>query len=286
MKALPFKIPQNADRSISLEHDRMDHFYNTLHTHAELQLTLIDSGTGTAFIGDRIEQFEPGDVFLFGPNLPHVFRDEHQEPNMQIESYSIFFLPDFLGGQFLELPESRAIKQLLELSARGLKFKSNLRSALAPQVRSLFDASGLNRLMQLVDILDQITKSRQLEPLASIGFREPRRSADGQKINDVFDYLMQHYTGNIKLANVASVANMSPTAFCRYFKHHTRKTYSRFLNEIRIGQACKLLIDDNLSVSQVCYQTGYNNISNFNRQFKKITGLTPRSYIQQQLQET
>ena len=286
MKALPFKIPNNADRSISLEHDRVDHFYSALHTHAELQLTLVASGHGTAYIGDRIEQFEPGDVFLLGPDLSHLFRDEHSSEQQQIESYSIFFLPDFLGEKFLELPESRAINQLIELSVRGIKFKQQLRADLALKIKQIFDSSGLNRLLQLVNILDQITKSSQFEPLASVGFQKPRRPTDGKKINDVFDYLMKNYTGEIKLENVASVAHMSPTAFCRYFKQHTRKTYSRFLNEIRIGQACKLLIDDNLAIAQVCYQTGYNNISNFNRQFKKITGFTPRSYIKQQLNES
>ncbi len=285
MKALPFKIPRNADRSISLEHDQMEHFYGTLHTHAELQLTLITEGKGTAYIGDRIEQFEPNDVFLLGPDLPHVFRDESLIRKSKIESFSIFFLPDFLGQGFLELPETRAIKQLIDLSLRGLKLENELKYRLAMEIKVMFKKNGLECLQSLASMLEDITQSKQFKVLASPGFQKPRNNADGRKINDVFDFLMKNYTRTINLDEVANVAHMSPTAFCRYFKQHTRKTYSQFVNEIRIGQACKLLIENNSSIAHVCYQTGFNNISNFNRQFRKITGLNPRDYVKQQLHD-
>ena len=285
MKALPFKIPRNADCSISLEHDRMEHFYAALHTHTELQLTLITEGRGTAYIGDRIEQFEPDDVFLLGPDLPHVFRDQSPARKSKIESFSIFFLPDFFGKGFLEIPETRAINQLFDLSLRGLKFNNDLKHRLTMDIKILFDKTGLERLQSLVSMLENITQSNQFDVLASPGFQKPRNNADGQKINDVFDFLVKNHTRTIKLDEVANIAHMSPTAFCRYFKQHTRKTYSQFLNEIRVGQACKLIIDDNSTIAQVCYLTGFNNISNFNRQFKKITGYTPRDYIKEQLQQ-
>ena len=257
-------------------------FYGSLHVHAELQLTYILKGQGTAYIGDRIEQFESGDVFLLGPDLPHVFKDEWAGKEEGIESYSVFFLPDFLGEGFLTLPESRAIKQLIERSERGIKFVGSLKNQQANNIINIFEKTGLEKLIMLVSMLEEIAHSDQCILLASNNFQKPRKSSDGKKINDVFDFLMKNYTKSIRLNEVAATAHMSPAAFCRYFKQHTRKTYTQFLNEIRVGQACKLLSDKNRTISQVCYQTGYNNLSNFNRQFKGITGLSPRDYAKQQ----
>ena len=260
----------------------MEHFYGSLHVHAELQLTYILKGQGTAYIGDRIEQFDSGDVFLLGPNLPHVFKDEWGGQKDGIESYSIFFLPDFFGEGFLKLPESRVIKQLIERSERGIKLVGFIKNQQANNIINIFEKTGLEKLVMLITMLEEIGQSDRFILLASNNFQKPRKNSDGKKINDVFDFLMKNYTRPINLKEVAETAHMSPSAFCRYFKQHTRKTYTQFLNEIRVGQACKLLSDKNRTISQVCYQTGYNNLSNFNRQFKGITGLSPRDYAKQQ----
>ncbi len=278
MKALPFKIPHGSKASIKVDHDIMPHFYDTYHTHEELQLTLILKGHGTAYIGDRIIQFQKGDVYLLGQNLPHVFKDRMIGDDQGVESISIFFLPEFMGKGFLSLPESRLLATLITESVRGLLLEDNLKRITTDKVWQVFRKSGLERLLALIEILEAIANSDEVNFISSPGYHKPKRLLDGQKINDVFDFMMSNFSREIKLYEIAEIAHMSPTAFCRYFKHHTRKTYSRFLNEIRVGQACKMLVDDELSVSDISMNSGFNNISNFNRQFKKITDLTPSEY--------
>ena len=281
MKALSFKIPHGSKTSIKVDHDVMPHFYDTYHTHEEVQIMLVIKGYGSAYIGDRILQFEEGDIYLLGKNLPHVFKDKLTGEGVRIESISIFFLQDFMGKEFLELPESRLVATLIEESKRGLQIQGKLKDIITDKIWKIYNSEGLNRLLFLVETLELIAQSEDLKFISSPGYHKPKRSVDGQKINDVFDFMLGNYAREIRLEEIAEVANMSSTAFCRYFKQHTRKTYSRFLNEIRIGHACKMLVDDKLSISHICYNSGFNNISNFNRQFKKITGFTPSKYQKQ-----
>ena len=281
MKALPFKIPHGSKASIKVDHDEMPHFYDTYHTHEELQIILVVKGHGSAYIGDKILQFQAGDVYFLGQNLPHVFKDKLAEHESGIESISIFFLQDFMGSGFMSLPESRLIAALIEESQRGIEIDGALQKKITESIWRVYNSDGLNRLLLLVDLLEQVAQSDDLSFISSPGYHKPKRSVDGQKINDVFDFMLANSSREIKLAEIAEVAHMSSTAFCRYFKHHTRKTYSRFLNEIRVGQACKMLVDDKSSINNICYESGFNNISNFNRQFKKISGVTPSEYQKQ-----
>ena len=278
MKALPFKIPHGSKASIKVDYDQMPHFYDTYHTHAEIQLMLVIKGHGTAYIGDKIMQFEEGSIYLLGQNLPHVFKDQLEGKETEIESISIFFLPDFMGRDFLDLPESRSINSLFKESVRGVDILGRLNEKVKEGIWQVHNSKGLKRLLTLIDTLELIAEYDNLAFISSPGYHKPKKSVDGQKINDVFDFMLANYSREIKLDEISEIAHMSATAFCRYFKHHTRKTYSSFLNEIRIGQACKMLVDNQHSISYICYNSGYNNISNFNRQFKKITGFTPSQY--------
>ena len=281
MKALTFKIPHGGETSIKVDHDVMPHFYDTYHTHEELQIMLVIKGNGSAYIGDKILHFEEGDIYLLGQNLPHVFKDKLIDEDKGIESISIFFLKDFMGKGFLELPESRLLGALLEESKRGIQIQGQLQKKVTENIWKISNSDGLNRLLILIDTLELVAQSENLSFISSPGYHKPKRLVDGQKINDVFDFMLANYSREIKLEEIAETANMSATAFCRYFKHHTRKTYSRFLNEIRVGEACKMLVEDKLSISNICFGSGFNNISNFNRQFKKITGNTPSKYQKQ-----
>lgn len=278
MKALPFKIPHGSKASIKVDHDQMPHFYDTYHTHAEMQLILVLKGHGTAYIGDKIMQFEEGSIYMLGQNLPHVFKDQLKDGETEIESISIFFLPDFMGKEFLTLPESRSLNNLFKECVRGVDILGKLNLKVKEGILQVYNSKGIKRLLTLVNVLEIIAQNDNLTFISSPGYHKPKKSVDGQKINDVFDFMLANYSREIKLNEISEVAHMSATAFCRYFKHHTRKTYSRFLNEIRIGQACKMLVADQYSISHICYNSGYNNISNFNRQFKKITGFTPSQY--------
>lgn len=276
MKALPFKIPHGSKSSIKVDHDILDQFYPNYHTHEEIQLTLVVKGRGIAYIGDQILEFDSGDIFLLGGQLPHVFKDEHFRKS-GIESFSIFFLKEFLGRQFLDVPENRIIEQLLSDTTRGIKVSQNSAYTLDEEIKSMLKAHGFDKILRLLGILNQIAHLKK-EFITGHDYRKPRRQVDGEKINNVFNFLTTNYTRDISLAEVADIAHMSPTAFCRYFKQHTRKSYSRFLNEIRVSQACTMLQESAEPISRIAFSTGFNNISNFNRQFKRITGTTPSAY--------
>ena len=276
MKALPFKIPQGGENSIHVDHERLQQFYPHYHFHEEIQLTFIIKGHGMAYIGDQIVEFSEGEIFLLGQKLPHVFKATEQL-NSGIESISIFFEANFLGESFLQIPESSAIRKLFIDSKRGMRISEAIVPPVQNQIINISRESGFKRLILLLEVL-QLISSEQNEFITGPDYHRPRRQTDGEKITNVFNYLTTNYANDISLAEVADVAHMSPTAFCRYFKQHTRKSYSTFLNEIRVNQACKLLQEDAEAISQIAYRTGFNNISNFNRQFKKITGYTPSDY--------
>ncbi len=274
MRPLPFKIPKNTKSAVHIEYDNLPHFYSAYHIHKELQLTLILKGNGLAYIGDQIQEFKEGDVYLLGQNLPHVFKNTNTDG---IVSVSIFFLPDFLGQPFLSLEETKPLTKLFDLSRLGIKLEKN-KEVITEKIKAMPRTKGLEQVVSILSILNLLATPTPTTHIVSHGYRGPKRSEDGQRINQVFDYIINHYHENIKLENIADIANLTPTAFCRYFKQRTRKTFSRYLNEIRIGQARKLISEKKSSISQICYLTGFKNLSNFNRQFKKITGLTPSEY--------
>lgn len=283
MKALLFRNPKTEKESFHVQVDKLPHFYDTLHFHPEVQITLVLEGEGTLFIGDCIESFGPGDVIAMGANLPHVLRCDKSyyetDSQMQVHGISIYFNQEAFGERFFELPETRHIYEWLSKTSRGLRLQGKYSADLVPLIERMPDSHGFDRFNALMELLNQMAVHTNYEYLSSVGFSSPQKDIDSRKINDVFDYVMQNFADEIRLEAVADVANMSPTAFCRYFKQRTSKTFSRFLNEVRIGNACKLLLEGDNTITEVSYSCGYNNISNFNRQFKTVTKFTPSAYV-------
>lgn len=281
MKALPFKIPKTEKDSFHIQIDEEKYFYDTLHQHPEIQLTFIEESSGNLIYGDYLGAFAPGDIFVIGPNVPHVFRNDnsfYQETSTpKARALTLFFDENTFGKQFLELPETAKLSQFVSLAERGMKLKSTDAQKLIPLVRRVYETNGLDRMILLLQILNFLSQcdydflTNQLN-VKSIS------DDQGKRLDDIFRFTLQEYHRTIKLEEVASLANLSPSAFCRYFKQHTRKTYIVFLNEFRVSQACKLLANRDKSVTEVCYEVGFNNLSNFNRKFKSLTGLNPRRY--------
>jgi AraC-like DNA-binding protein len=282
MKPLLFRNPKTEKESFYVQEDRLPRFYDVLHYHPEIQLTVILEGSGTRFVGDNISHFEAGDVVLLGTNLPHVSRNDamyyEENSGLMAHALSVYFKQEAFGREFFELPEATAIRELLVKSSRGLKITGKAREKVYPLIVDMKMLHGFDRLMNLLAILNIVARSNDTEYISSISYTSPQKDSDSKKINDVFDFVMSHFHEKIKLEEVAEIAFMSPTAFCRYFKLRTRKTFSQFLNEVRIGNACKLLIDGKYNVTEVSYFCGFNNISNFNRQFKTIMEMTPSEY--------
>ena len=276
MKALPFKIPKVEDSSFHLQIDDEPYFYDKLHQHPELQLTWIVKGEGTLIYGDYLGEFKPNEVYLMGSNVPHVFRSraEYYENNgLRILAKSIFFKPDLIRKGQAILPELSQLEGLLLAADRGLKINPEESQKLIHQIDEVFRANPLSRLGQTLCLIDELGRT-ELQPLSQL----PQKSItenQGRRLDDVFKFTLENYHRPIQLEEVADVVHMNKAAFCRYFKQHTRKTYLNFLNEIRLQKATELLRTTELSVAQIAYEVGFNNLSNFNRTFKLVKGSTP-----------
>jgi AraC-like DNA-binding protein len=255
-------------------------FYNQWHYHPELELTWVQQGSGIRFVGDSIENFQAGDLILLGPNLPHFWRSDEcpgEGGPLPCQALVVQFGQHFWGEAFLALPELAAIRDLLVKARRGIRLTGPTRDQVSGLMQELAGATGLNRILGLLRIL-QLIAAGERTYLSSVGFNQPLNAADTKRIAIIYAYTLSHFSGKIKLEEAAALVHMTPNAFCRYFKRHTRKTYSQFLTEIRIGHACKLLMEDFGSIAQVCLESGFQNFSNFNRYFKAITQLTPYQY--------
>ena len=283
MKALLFRVPTVDDRSFRVQTDDEKHFYQRLHFHPELQLTLIKKGTGTLVAGDRIDRFQPYDLLLLGANVPHVLLNdaEYFAPDslQRAVAYSFFFKPEMLGGLLLKSPELLHIAELLREAAHGVRLRYTVSNALTEQFEKINELRPFEQLMLLLNTLDSLTLSPDCERLSGTAYKQPNKPVDHRRLENVFNFILTNYANVVTLDDVANVANLTPHAFCRFLRTHTRKTFSQLLNEVRIEHACRLLKDSTQSVSQIAFGCGYANLSNFNRQFKQMTKLTPREYL-------
>ena len=282
MKVLPFKIPKTSQESFRLQEDHETHFYDYLHQHPEVQLTLILSSEGKVIVGDFIGTFKPGDIFLIGPNLPHVFRNDskYYESNKegQAHSLTVFFEWQSFGDKFLSLPEMAHLNEFSNFSKRGLFIQEPVKTRICQLMKLMFKKTGMDRLIVLLKILNILSENNHVEPLASSGIYSDFDEIDGKKLASIYRFTMNEFHRKISLEEVASLAYMTTNSFCRYFKKRTRKSYVDFLTEIRIGQARKLLQQNDLSISQISIEVGFNNLSNFNRKFREVCSITPTEF--------
>lgn len=276
---VPKGLPQH---SFSVRRDVVPDMNNRWHYHPELELIHFKKGAGTQFIGDSITRFQPGDVVLIGAHLPHYWRFDNEyfteKGALHPDSRVAHFKEDFWGQNFLDLPENVKIKAMLDKATRGLQITGQTRQEVIHLLEQLLEAEGSERLILLLKVLQSIAGSTQLQQLSSIGFKHQHEAAETDRINSIYDYSLKNFHRKIQLEEISAVASISPHSFCRYFKSRTRKTYSQFLIEIRVGHACKLLIENNRSIKQLCYESGFNNFTSFHKYFKKITGKSPLAY--------
>jgi AraC-like DNA-binding protein len=243
-------------------------------------MVLIDKAEGTRFIGDHVSPFKEGDLVLIGSNIPHLYRNnEDYYKNLGLVAKSIFihFTDDFLGKSFFDLPEMKLVRHLLDRSSFGLEIHGKANSYVKTKLYDMQEQPPTQRLMSLLDILIFLSGSTELKNILSKGFIA-NNSKDTERINIVFQFLMKNYTNEIYIEEIAGKLNMSVASFSRYFKHHTRKTFSEYVTEVRISHACGLLMENNFSISEICYLSGFNNLSNFYRHFKKYRSVIPKEY--------
>ncbi|MGC4036690.1 MAG: AraC family transcriptional regulator [Chitinophagaceae bacterium] len=282
MKAVLRQITATPDHSFLIRKDCGESMINDWHYHPEIEFLYIKKSAGTWLIGDHISHFQSGDVILIGPDLPHCFRHEKEYVNKrskrQGETICIKFLPGIFGDTFFEMPETRAIKSLLSKSNKGLRLTGKPKATIAKMMDKIAEATPGRRLLVLLSMLEEIAETKEYNELSSKGFMQTSADPDKERIKTIFDYTFNHYNEKITIDQLASLMNMTRESFCRYFKSKTKKTYIQFLMEVRIGYACRLLVEDEKNVTEISYECGYNNISHFNHQFKIITKKTPLAY--------
>ncbi len=280
MKPLYRKITYSDLYSFSAFIERPPEFDTPWHHHPEYELILILGSRGTRFMGDSIADFKETELILIGPNLPHFWKEDTRNINKTAEAFVLHFSVDFLGKDFFNLPETKKIKQLLDKARLGLKFHVDSESSLVKAIKSLHEKKDFDKMLALLQLLNNMGTYKKFEQLSSPGFANFITEQKSNRINKIFEYSITNFKEAIKLDTVAAMINMSKPSFCRFFKKSTGKAYFDFIKELRIGYACKLLQESNMSIIQICFECGYESISNFNRQFKEIINETPFKYRQ------
>lgn len=286
MKILPFKIAKPVNESFWIHNDQLPHLYDILHQHDEFQITLIQESTGNVIAGNCIHEFQPGDIFVFGAKLPHAFRNDpayyNAENKLQARSLSVYFEWNVLGKSFFELPETKMLAEYVLKAERGIFYPGSDHPEIAKNIMLLAEVTELDRLILLLTTLKQLATSVHSQLLATEGAYNNLNETDEKRLDLVYRFTLNEFHRPVLLHEVAEIANMTVNSFCRYFKTRTRISYLDFLTQYRIGQACKLLQQEEFSVSEICYRVGFGNLSNFNRKFKVINKCTPKEYRKKQ----
>lgn len=261
-------------KNFNQEHQNRNHTF--WHYHPEIELVYVNGGSGKRQIGSHISYYQHGDLILIGSNLPHCgFTDSLTDNDKETV---IQFSPDFLGKNFWELPEMRNIKVLLERAKKGIVFQGEDKTLIGEKIEALSSLTNYKRLLGLLDVLNMLENAKDFTLLNAEGFVLDTELEDNNRINVIFNFVKNEFKRNITLEEIANLVSLTVPAFCRYFKKTTGKTFVQFVNEYRLVHAAKLLHQKQISITDVCFESGYNNFSHFNKQFKKFTGKSPSIY--------
>jgi AraC-like DNA-binding protein len=291
MKVVQFTIPVSRDNTVVAQHEVMPHFYNYLHRHNEVQLTWIIEGNGTLIAGNYMQAFHSGDIYIIGSNQPHILKSDpsyfDKKSKKTVTVLTIFFNPVGPLKNLLLLPEMDAANKFVQAMHTGMQVPIQQQAEIAAAMQLVHDNKQANRISSFIDLLHRLSEINDIKILSTIRTDHHFTEQEGLRMNDVYQYTMDNYTEDINLKKVASIAHLTPQAFCRYFKKHTRRTYITFLNEIRVNAASKKLIAGNFdSIAALAFEAGFSSIVSFNRVFKKTTGMSPRQYQKEYAQKT
>ncbi|MDH3710064.1 MAG: AraC family transcriptional regulator [Cyclobacteriaceae bacterium] len=249
------------------------------HFHPEVELVYVNGGSGKRHIGNHLSYFHNGELILIGSNLPHYGFTDRLSGNRS--ETIVQMKEDFLGERFFEIPEMSGVLNLFERAKMGLSFQGKTKSKVGAKIEKLQQYDNYDRLLKFLTILKALAGSEEYQILNAQGYALEVNMQDNDKLNLIYDYVRTHFTKVITLEQIADVVSMTQPAFCRYFKKVSGKTFTRFVNEYRLVHASKLLAEQPSSITDICYQSGFNNFSHFNKQFKKFSGKSPSAYRKQ-----
>ncbi len=284
MKPVIEKVFSQIDFSFSTEYVEVNNFSSKWHYHDKVEIILIIDTSGTGYVGESIVPFSGDTLSLIGSGVPHAWLNDHRyskkNSSLLAKAIVLKFEDDFLGEKFLALPGMKSIVDLLKIhSKRGMFIEGNDKGEIKNFLINIMETSNdFERVILLVKILRIIAESNSITYLSAKKYEVPSKSSDNERLDKVFHYVVENYHQKIELKTIADLASLSPSGFCKYFKKRTLKTFSRFLNEYRIGHACRMIIDGHHSMSEVCYLTGFNQMSNFYKQFHAVHKISPLKY--------
>jgi len=279
MKAVLEHIPSASGSCFASFRRRTRCFNCSYHYHPEVELTLIRSGSGHRLIGDNLASFGPGDLVLIGANLPHSYfpGPDSQKEHKDAEAVVVQFPTGMAGGFLFQAPECRGIVKLLQRAERGLHFSPSLRASVDENLGSLSELNGPQRLARLLEILGELADRRAV-PLSSGGFTPSLNVAQAERLERGCRWIADNFRSPITLGEVSRHVHMTPPAFSRFFRLATNRTFVHFVNELRVGYACRLLLESDRKVTEVAFESGFENLSNFNRRFRALRGRSPKEF--------
>jgi AraC-like DNA-binding protein len=258
------------------------HFDPTWHAHSEYQLFVVLEGTGTRFIGDSIKSFAAGELVFTGADLPHLWRSDDlyfKKDNKQfVKGIVIYLQENFLGDQLMDKEETLQLKKLFERSARGLEFYGAHKQRVIDMMQELLGMSGLESLIQLLKILLMVSQTKEFNYISQTKYAGPFNENETDRMNKVYEYALKNFRKKISLSELSAMLFMTPSSFSRYFSIRNNKTFSKFITEIRVKHACKLLMETDLPISTISYDCGFNALSNFNKHFREVMLMKPSEY--------
>ena len=274
-------LPPEGEESFFAQAFDLPYFATPWHYHPEFELVLVVSSQGKRFIGNSVSDFCDEDLTFIGPNLPHLYKNPpayyENDPAYRARSVVIHFSERSLGSDLLCLPQARQIRDLFNLSSRGMDIEGQTKKEIIAKMYDLLKVKGMERLIRLLDILHQLSNTKEYSLISDPGIIG-HNALDAQRLDRVFQYTLQNYEREIRLEEVAALVYMTRTSFCRFFQERTKKTFFTFLNNMRLNQASRLLIATDKSIADITYSCGFNNLSNFNRQFKSRYAQSPKAF--------
>lgn len=279
-QAKPFKIPKSARNALWVQIDEGPHFYDQLHYHPEIQITAIVKGAGVLYAGHNMKTFDQKSIFVIGGDVPHLLKNQkayYLPGSLGVYSVSLFFDESSFGPSFLELDELKNLKKVVQDSKMGIKLSGEPAEQIYHRILQARNLHQEQLVINLFEVLSLIHQTKK-EYLNDSPYILKLNTKDGNRLNEILDYTFQHYKETIKIEQILEVACLSRSQFSYFFKLHTGKTYIQFLNDLRIEQACIQLINTNETIEQICYEVGFQNVSNFVRHFNRSKGQTPSGY--------
>lgn len=282
MKIEKTKITSYQNSSVSVISREESFFQAPFHSHPELELVYIKESYGKRIVGNSVTHFVPGDMVFLGSDIPHVWLNDEVYyqgiSTLKAKAIVVYFNKDIFGPAFYEQKETKKIIHLFSQGEKGLAITGKTNEKVAKKLEKLLTKQNFEIIVGLFEILSILSESDEIENINTEAYSPANNQSKNDRLSDVFDYVKENYKEEISLIEIAKIANLTPTSFCRMFKLKTKKSFVEYLNAIRVSNACKLLIETDMGISEIAYECGYKTASNFNQLFKKLTATTPKEY--------